>query len=843
MKHILYFILFFMTVGVFAAPSNKAYVALYPTTAAVGDTVEYTVSLPGTPEGQLRLPQLTGATWVTNQFSRQTQIINGKTTFSFTIPILPQKEGTLVIPAWSVSVDKQNLSIPEQEIRIVAASQRPVASPQGEKDGLTLDQAIFGKIMLLNDRTKFYVGEEIPLEIQVNLMRGFQARLRGYPELDGLKNAIFNDYSKINQQSRTFAPIRQRSINHNGSEYLQLIFSTSFKITVPGALKISGTLPLELVEQRKTPRRHSMDSLFDDDFFSFNRATYRPYNVPLAPAPELTIAPLPQTPAGVLFLGLVGEWKISAAFDRSEVKVGEPVTLLITAEGVGAVDGIKPPKLDIPGMRVYPPEQSKENAGARRQLVFKYALIPLKEMTVTPDLRLASFNPISGDYSVVVPALKLTVLPGEKTAPAAVFNTPTVTDTETKLDDGLSKQAPREELFYQKANPGNTVKLPLIRNQIFWLLLFLIGGPFAAVILEYTRRKRLRKQTDPAYARRLALRQQYPELKNKLRNAIRTPEEFQQLLHESVTPFLAEALQLPPGATPAEVAEKLTDPQLRELFESCGKSGFCPGAEVTPRIPITSVLLDKLLTTLKRSLVIFGIFILFAESSFADNFNAAFDKGDFKTAIQEYRQRLTTQAPAPNVLYNLGGAYFRVGDLPMARYCFLRAHLLAPRDAEILENLNLVNRKLVLPEIGNTDTPAGVLNWCRDRLRPDQYIVLAAFFFALLCIGAALRQTLGRNGSIAWYSTFGGLLFLALTIAWSQSLGPYNTKAAIITAKQAELRTLPTTGSSRVSATIPGGSAAWILDRRDNWVRIEVNGQDGWVQADRIKTVFPEGIL
>lgn len=195
------------------------------------------------------------------------------------------------------------------------------------------------------------------------------------------------------------------------------------------------------------------------------------------------------------------------------------------------------------------------------------------------------------------------------------------------------------------------------------------------------------------------------------------------------------------------------------------------------------------------------------------------------------------------MLYNLASAHYRLGDLARARLEFEQAHLLAPRDSETLENLNLVNRKLVQPEIGTAGTPGALLTWCRDRLRPDDYLTIAAAMFAVLCLAFALRRTLRRNTLIVVESAATALLMLSLAAATAQAVGPYNPDRAIIIGSTLELRSLPAAASGRVEATIPGGSTAFVVERRGDWVRLRVNGRDGWAPVDQVKLIFPGGIL
>lgn len=56
----------------------------------------------------------------------------------------------------------------------------------------------------------------------------------------------------------------------------------------------------------------------------------------------------------------------------------------------------------------------------------------------------------------------------------------------------------------------------------------------------------------------------------------------------------------------------------------------------------------------------------------------------------------------------MGNCLYKLGDLPRALICYERASRLAPRDSDILENLNLVRRKLGLPEKYLIASPADI---------------------------------------------------------------------------------------------------------------------------------------
>lgn len=92
-------------------------------------------------------------------------------------------------------------------------------------------------------------------------------------------------------------------------------------------------------------------------------------------------------------------------------------------------------------------------------------------------------------------------------------------------------------------------------------------------------------------------------------------------------------------------------------------------------------------------------------------------------------------APSPHILYNLGEAAYRLGDLPLAKGYFERAHRLAPLDPVITEDLRQVNTALKLPEYDG-----GAIGRYRDALRPDWYLMIAATALAVLAVAGAVRR-------------------------------------------------------------------------------------------------------
>ena len=816
-------------------------VSVTPKSVAAGELVHYTLTtnLPGL--RNLAFPRLENGRWLTNSISQSTRIVNGVGSYSYTIPIQPQREGTLTIPAFEVQIGNQTAQTQPVEIKVLSPGEQP-ALPESSGESLSMKEALFGRILLPEKRDFYYVGEEIPLTLELFAIPQLRMELMEYPELSGLGNAVFHDYSDENQQNRKFARIRTTRTTLQDRPYHEAIFSTAFRATAPGKLKPEATVTVGIQPPSEQRQRRRPQSIFDDDFFDFFGGGPRktPYKVVFASPGEIAVRALPPAPAGVLNLGLLGRWELECRFDQASGMVGEPLTLNLTLSGDGSPETLAVPKLTLPGFRVYPGEVKKQSAGITNHITIRYALIPLEPGVRKQQLKFATFDPATGEYAVREFNLEIPVAKSDRPATAAVSSGAALPpEPDAVAEPEVPAPAPvREEIFYQKPGPGVAVQLPLIRNQLWFILLCVIGGPVTGLLLELRHRRRMRAANDPEYLRRRELRDRLPQLLRRLRSV--NGSELERVLREEAVPFLAEALKLPHGATAGEVAEHLDDSELRQLFRNTEFASFRPDAAAASFPPGTVEKLCKLLKRVGVFALLGAFFLLHGAEA---DFNAAFDKGEFKQAVEDYRKQLNPQAPSPALLYNIGSSYYRMNDLPRALYCFEQAHLLAPRDSETLENLNLVNRKLALPEIGRTNSPGALLLWCRDRLRPDQYWAIAAAVFALMCIGLGLRHSFRPSTVLTYEAVAALVLVLAITAAVSQANGPYNPDRGIVNGNSLELRTLPAAASGRIEATVPGGSAATVVERRGDWLRVKVNGRDGWAPAGRINIIFPGGVF
>lgn len=92
---------------------------------------------------------------------------------------------------------------------------------------------------------------------------------------------------------------------------------------------------------------------------------------------------------------------------------------------------------------------------------------------------------------------------------------------------------------------------------------------------------------------------------------------------------------------------------------------------------------------MKKSLII--VFLVFGSQLFAsDNLllieqaNKYYDESEYSLAVETYETIINNGFESDKLYYNLGNAYFKLNNLPMAIFYYEKAKKLNPYDADIL---------------------------------------------------------------------------------------------------------------------------------------------------------------
>ncbi len=202
---------------------------------------------------------------------------------------------------------------------------------------------------------------------------------------------------------------------------------------------------------------------------------------------------------------------------------------------------------------------------------------------------------------------------------------------------------------------------------------------------------------------------------------------------------------------------------------------------------------------------------------------AAYARGDWDTAIAQYRAMQAEGYVNPALFYNLGTAYARSGQKGYAVWMFLKALKLDPRDASIRRNL-----ALVAPDLNTQRAlfPVPPMEALYRGLRLNEWAwiggvgtVVSALAFALFLAMRPMdrrRRWLRRLAIAAGLLAVGGHGFAAAGYYEQEIIA-----RGVITDPETQPRSAPSESSDVYTFTLPPGTL----------IRVQNAGTEGWIKA------------
>ncbi|MGB2630942.1 MAG: SH3 domain-containing protein [Candidatus Omnitrophota bacterium] len=218
--------------------------------------------------------------------------------------------------------------------------------------------------------------------------------------------------------------------------------------------------------------------------------------------------------------------------------------------------------------------------------------------------------------------------------------------------------------------------------------------------------------------------------------------------------------------------------------------------------------------------------------------NDYYEKGEHLKAIEEYNKIVSAGYESGPLFYNLGNAYFRIGELGEALLNYERAGRLIPRDADLKANSGFARAKIM----GSVLEKKGLWTWRPLRLYTDNFTVneltwmssAVCVFIVLLLVIAVSRLDLKNHMAILVL-----LFFLFgmgnLVINWykAESIG----KEAIVVTPEIDSRYGPF-DSATVFFKLHEGMKVRVLREKDDWDKVKRDdGKMGWVKREAIEII------
>ncbi|MDD3119520.1 MAG: BatD family protein, partial [Victivallales bacterium] len=726
-----------LTTLVLALPLwGRVNISLEPETIMAGEPAR--VVIHSDEGGELRivqLPDVTGLKWssASPSVSNNISIVNSQrvtyTTAAYEFTVA--EPGQYVIPEMIVAAGDKKYRTREFPMDVKSRRYR-VQRRNGTAQDENIDRLVFQRLELPSEPKHWYVGEEIPLTVKVYIADSIQARLRTWPEIN-LDKVIFRDYGNVGGQNRNFAPPRQDTEEQGDYRYATVSFSSAFRPLAAGTL--NGTIATAVEVMIPDSDRDRDDSFGMMMMRSPYRTALRRLTSTIGP---IEVLPLPKPPEDAVFTGLVGDWKLTFKLTPEKIKVGDTATLTVAIQGQGSLETLHLPPLELPGFRVYPPEIVK-NAD-RGSAEARYVLVPTEPGPHEIKLHLAVFQCQQGQYRGFDFQQKVQVEKSDALTSSDEVFVGSLPDNAASVGDKSGLKRPKTSIIYLKKRPAGGVALPLSGNYVFWYWLLGLLGPVVMIVTEWRCRRRQRLDANPDRLRRADAASRRGQVVKKLKTV--GDEELCAAINQDVVPFVNDMMALPPGISAMELVERLqqSNPEMAECLRHAGGAGYMPGAlaigpeelrrkviAAVKRFAVVLLMLGTLLPLSAVSSPVATVSVPTAkEINSAATARTAYDRGQFAAAAAYYRRELAAHNPDPAWLFNLGNCLLQQKKYASALACYERAARLAPRDSDIEENLNFVRSRLNLPPKGGIRHPLELIRTLRDRLRPDQWLLVLA---------------------------------------------------------------------------------------------------------------------
>ena len=193
--------------------------------------------------------------------------------------------------------------------------------------------------------------------------------------------------------------------------------------------------------------------------------------------------------------------------------------------------------------------------------------------------------------------------------------------------------------------------------------------------------------------------------------------------------------------------------------------------------------------------------------------NAAYNAGNYDSAMMLYEQILATDVESVPLYYNMGNAYYKMREYPMAIYYYEKALKLDPSNDDVRTfigngSMNLIRRAVAANFIPVAST--------RDMEK--------------------VAETLARENYSEEKIKEGIVVFivLALSVLFAAQLKQAASKQdqAIVMSPTVTVKSSPNEASIDLFV-LHEGTKVTLLDEADGWNKIKIaNGSVGWLQAD-----------
>lgn len=252
-----------------------------------------------------------------------------------------------------------------------------------------------------------------------------------------------------------------------------------------------------------------------------------------------------------------------------------------------------------------------------------------------------------------------------------------------------------------------------------------------------------------------------------------------------------------------------------------------------------------------------------AQSAVAvDKYNA----GDYEAAIEAFDSVASKDGVSSELLYDLGNAYYKKGDLGHAQWCYMRALKWNPANSKARNNMEFLKNRVadnIKAELkkskfsADPDSPSffrTLHSFISARVSSDIWAwgAAIAFVISILCVAAYLFVSNLVVRKIGFFASFISIGIAALLLIFSFMAAAEMKRAdqCVLTAHKIVLKSEPSPDAKDLSAPLTRGAVMEILQEEEvkgkpssenevnKWYKVRYNSDFvGWLPSSEVLVV------
>ncbi len=238
---------------------------------------------------------------------------------------------------------------------------------------------------------------------------------------------------------------------------------------------------------------------------------------------------------------------------------------------------------------------------------------------------------------------------------------------------------------------------------------------------------------------------------------------------------------------------------------------------------------------------------LFVSNVFAMNADSLFIQGNTYFENEQYArsartfERLLSSVEHENLYYNLGNAYYRMGEVGFAVWAYEKGLRFNPRNRDIKHNLTLANTRVK----DRIEVPEGfiLLDWYRsikNSMTVNDLLIWGSGFLLLVGMIYFLRQFrfIRRRTASRLQTMMVVLTILVHGICLDKYWDVTDTEEGVIVSQTVNVYSIPAIRDEMVVFKVHEGLKVEFTQYQDHWVEIILlDGKKGWIPDNTFRAL------